>query len=104
MVTALLFTLVPVVAAALSGATDPDGDVLVVLQAYERPDTQGFVTIEGAELVFVPDADAGGLVAFDVLLGDPFGGTGMATVQVDVEPAPETPAPTTPSRVLMTAA
>jgi hypothetical protein len=84
-------------AAALAGATDPDGDALTVLQAYERPDTRGFVTIDGTDLVFVPDADAAGLVAFDVLLGDPYGGTTMATVEVDVEPAPEAPAPETPT-------
>ncbi|WP_338086792.1 cadherin-like domain-containing protein [Magnetospirillum aberrantis] len=78
----------------LSGATDPDGDE-VVLESVQNA-THGVATLVDGAVVFTPDSDFHGVAGFDITVNDGHGGvaTQRATVTVASVVDPATALPT----------
>ncbi|MEM9342041.1 MAG: Ig-like domain-containing protein [Pseudomonadota bacterium] len=78
----------PVTISVLANDTDDDGDALSITDVTQG--ANGSVVIDGASVVYTPDAGFEGDDSFTYTISDGNGGTDTATVAVTVDAAPNT--------------
>lgn len=69
--------------------TDPDGDILTV-DSISQP-TNGTATINGSDLVYVPERDFSGVDSFTYTVSDGNGGISTGTVTITIEAVNDPP-------------
>jgi uncharacterized repeat protein (TIGR01451 family) len=86
---------VPVTVPALANDTDPDGDALTIVTVSP---TNGTAVISGANVVFTPGANFGGIATVGYQISDGNGGSSTALISISVT---NPPVPTADIQVLL---
>ena len=91
-------TPITITAASLLGNdSDPNGDTLTVT-AVQNP-LHGSVSLNGTNIVFMPDAGFSGTASFTYTISDVQGATATATVTITIPSVPVNPGTSTPAPV-----